>query len=420
MSAVESVVYWFSGGQTQYMRLYHCMNHDWFWISLTVSLDLSVAVGYAVIAAHWWKNQRFLPNSPAKRALGTIRNIFLFCGICGYLFIPIKMVWPAWRLYDFFMMALVYNTWRYAWSSKGLTVVYNELGRTGKLAADLARSRDESRRKSTFLNAISHDLRTPLNGLVLHADLAQVGVSVQDMTAVGDALQQIKASARAAAQMLDGLLEFARLDSADEPLHADLIELAPLIQEVVAPLEPEARAKGLHLRIDVPEHLALRTDRTRLSRILMNLLTNAVKFTTRGEVRVAVEPAGRAVEIHVTDTGIGVAPEDRERIFDEFFQVHNHERDRKKGFGLGLAIARQLARQMGGEITLVSGVGSGSRFTVLVPDLDVATLAELAQRSAVRDARGTDGFPVDSAATDTGQLACAVDPATGSVTCARR
>src|SRR5580704_17401927 len=169
---LNPILRWFSGGADHpYMPLYHCMSQDTFWVAVTVILDISVAIGYGLIAIHWWKNGRNVVHSPAKRALATIRNIFVFCGICGYLFIPVKMVWPAWRLYDMFMLALVFYTWRYALNTKNLKVVYSAISRSNQLAEDLAKSREESKRKSFFLNAISHDLRTPLNGLLLHADL---------------------------------------------------------------------------------------------------------------------------------------------------------------------------------------------------------------------------------------------------------
>src|SRR5687768_7384636 len=106
--AMQGIIDWFSGGEHQYMTLYHCMSHDNLWVAITVGLDIAVAAGYVVISMHWWRNERTLPDIPAKRALRSIRNIFLFCGICGYIFIPIKMFWPAWRLYDIFMMLLVY------------------------------------------------------------------------------------------------------------------------------------------------------------------------------------------------------------------------------------------------------------------------------------------------------------------------
>ena len=127
MSGWASLRDWFAGNG-RYTNLVHCMGHDTFWIVVTVALDFAVAAGYLLIALHWRKNQRYLADSPAKHALGNMRNIFLFCGICGYLFIPVKMVWPAWRLYDLFMVALVYTTWRYAWNAKDLKVVMQQIG----------------------------------------------------------------------------------------------------------------------------------------------------------------------------------------------------------------------------------------------------------------------------------------------------
>src|SRR5580658_1297515 len=189
-------VLWLSGGENQYMRLYGCMKHDVFWISLTIALDFSIAIGYVVIAWHWWRNQRNLPDVPAKRVLANIRNIFIFCGLCGYLFIPIKMVWPAWRLYDFFLMFLTYSTWRYVLSATNMKVVYSELGRTSELAAELERSQQESSRKSQFLNALSHDLRTPLNGLSLQATLADMAAQKDDKQALQQALLEIRASTK--------------------------------------------------------------------------------------------------------------------------------------------------------------------------------------------------------------------------------
>src|SRR5438105_315550 len=185
---------WFAGGPNGYMTLVHCMNHDTFWIALTVVLDLSVAAGYLLIALHWWQNERPLKASPAKAALGTMKNIFLFCGLCGYVFIPIKMVWPAWRLYDFFMLFLAYTTWRYAWNARDLKVIYNELGRSRRLAADLEKSQKEMREKGFFLNSISHDLRTPLNGLMLQAGLAEVALESEDSETLRRALQEIKST----------------------------------------------------------------------------------------------------------------------------------------------------------------------------------------------------------------------------------
>jgi len=130
MDAITHLMQWFAGGDPGYMRLYGCMRQDVLWITITILLDLTIAAGYAMIAMHWWKNARSLPPIPAKSAMGNMRNIFVFCGICGYAFIPIKMFWPAWRFYDIAMGFLVYFTWKYALSAKTLNVVYSALSRS--------------------------------------------------------------------------------------------------------------------------------------------------------------------------------------------------------------------------------------------------------------------------------------------------
>ncbi len=192
-----------------------------------------MALGYILIARHWWENEKLLPASHAKLALGNMKRIFIFCGTCGYLFIPIKMFWPAWRLYDIFMIALVFFTWRYALNARQLRVVYHELGRTKQLAFELEESRAESRRKSFFLNAISHDLRTPLNGLMLQADLAELSVSTQDHESLRESLREIKACARTTADLLSSFLELGKLDWSDDPSRESRFLLADLVQHIL-------------------------------------------------------------------------------------------------------------------------------------------------------------------------------------------
>jgi signal transduction histidine kinase len=378
------------------MTLFHCMSHDTLWVAITVTLDLLVATGYGVITLHWWRNQRTLPPSPARSALGNMRNIFMFCGICGYLFIPIKMFWPAWRLYDMVMFALVFYTWRYALNARDLQVIYTAIGRSDQLAADLAQSREESKRKSFFLNAISHDLRTPLNGLLLHANLAEISAGNGETAAVAESLAEIKAACRRTADLLDGLLEYARLESAAEGANDALFDLDTLVRDVLTAHAAAAAAKSLTLGDAPNTGLTLRTDRLKLDRILNNLLSNAIKFTTVGAVTIEVARLGNGMEIHVIDTGVGISADHRERLFEEFFQVHNHERDRQKGFGLGLAISNRLVRQLGGELRVDSTPDRGSRFTVALPGVVPSARAQVSsvagQPAAVQPAavRGDD------------------------------
>lgn len=371
MSVLVDVSHWLtgaSGDSPGYMKLSSCMRYDYLWIGITIALDLAVAAGYGLIAMHWWKNSRTLPPVPAKTALANMRNIFLFCGLCGYAFIPIKMVWPAWRLYDMFMVVLVYFTWRYAWKAKDLKVIYNELGQTTRLAADLEKSRKESAEKAFFLNAISHDIRTPLNGLMLQANLAEISANSNDEATLKQSVIEMKSAAHTVAKLLDSFLEYAQLASPAHALQTTRFELKPVIDAMLDKFRYAATAKGLTLHARVPSDLTVRLDSTCLERILTNLLDNALKFTASGSVRMEAETNGNGLEIHVIDTGVGISAQHQAKLFDEFFQVDNVARDKAKGFGLGLAIAQRLARHMGGDVGVESAVGAGSRFTVAFPD----------------------------------------------------
>jgi signal transduction histidine kinase len=386
--SIHPFIQWFAGGETPYMRLSDCMMGDRFWIALTVVLDLSVAAGYVLIALHWWRNCKSMPATPARAALNNMRNIFVFCGICGYIFIPIKMIWPAWRLYDLFMILLVYYTWSYAWSARDLKVIYSELGRTNKLADDLERLREESRQKSIFLNSISHDLRTPLNGLMLQNNLARIALKQGDQATVGEALLEVESGIRATSDMLDRLLEYARLSATEEKNALALFRLDELVEQIFRTYRPAAHGKHLELISRVPADTFLYTDKIKLERILNNLVHNAIKFTIQGSVTIDAQLASNSAELHVTDTGVGIAREDLDKLFNEFFQAHNNERDRTKGFGLGLAIARRLSLQLGGDLTVESAPGDGTRFSILLPGVTVDP-AQAAAR--------TEGLPIQGA-----------------------
>jgi signal transduction histidine kinase len=358
------LVQWFSGGPHEYMPLTHCMNYDMFWIRLTVILDLAVATGYVLIAMHWRRSERLLPPSPAKAALGNMKRIFVFCGLCGYLFIPIKMYWPAWRLYDGFLVVLIYYTWRYALRTRELRVIYEELGKTSDLRRDLEQSREDGRRKSYFLNAVSHDLKTPLNGLMLQAELADLNLESDDHEALRESLAEIKSCARTTADLLNRFLEIGRLDWSEEPSTLDQVELDEVIRSVTCQVRARVEQKGLRWHCDTPSALVIQSDRVKLERILLNLVDNAIKFTHEGVIQIRVDADATDVAIHVTDTGEGIGAENQGLIFDYFSQVHNSERDSRKGFGLGLAIARRLAQQIGGDLSVESQLGRGSRFTL--------------------------------------------------------
>jgi signal transduction histidine kinase len=207
-----------------------------------------------------------------------------------------------------------------------------------------------------------------------------------DLDTMAAALRDIKAGARVAADLLDGLLEYARLEAGADRGVADPVDVGAAVNNVISACSAAAAQKGLYVRANVPIGWTVHCDRQRLERILANLVTNAVKFTDEGGVRVEVDRGGDRegafVRLHVIDTGIGIASEHRDRLFDEFFQVDNAERNHSKGFGLGLAIARRLARQRGGDVTVESAVGHGSRFTVTLPAAPALSTAALPAAAA--------------------------------------
>jgi signal transduction histidine kinase len=144
------------------------------------------------------------------------------------------------------------------------------------------------------------------------------------------------------------------------------LRLRPLVEEAVLMVMPLAEAKGLSLRVDVPD-AQLVTDGVKLRQILLNLLSNAVKFTDRGEISLRARESEDRVEFQVVDTGLGIARENLDRIFEPFWQVEQRPTRRAGGTGLGLSVSRSLARILGGDVTVESRLGEGSTFTVLLP-----------------------------------------------------
>jgi signal transduction histidine kinase len=182
-------------------------------------------------------------------------------------------------------------------------------------------------------------------------------------------------NAVAAGELVTRLLEFAR--AGEDRMEAErLPAAAAVLRPVVNRFQPLAQERGLYLRLEAPADAEVWVDRQQFERVVSNLVDNTIKFTERGGVTVELippvrlpgqEPGGGGVRVRVRDTGIGIPSHSAGHVFDEFYQVNNHERDRKKGFGIGLAICRSLARQFGGDIRLIDTSPTGSCFEVLVP-----------------------------------------------------
>lgn len=243
--------------------------------------------------------------------------------------------------------------------------------------------------KSRFLAAASHDLRQPTHALGMFvARLAQLPHDGQTQTLIGN----LEASVRAMQDLLDGLLDISRLDAQSVPVQLRPFALADLFEKLRVGLSESAQDKGLCLRIR-PTDVWLMSDPSLLHRVLQNLLGNALRYTQQGSVLLACRVAddGKHVRIEVWDSGIGIAPENHQAIFKEFYQVGNSERDRGKGMGLGLNIVERTIRLLGHPLQLRSSLGSGTRFSLRVPLAPVGSdlaLQSMSQITSFNDPAG--------------------------------
>ena len=192
---------------------------------------------------------------------------------------------------------------------------------------------------------------------------------------VPELAQELHSSAMALVNLLGDVLDVARFDSGKIDVQETDFALGELLAEEFRRMQPLAREKHLAMEYDPPPPgLWVRADRIKLSRVVGNLLGNAIKFTDRGSVGLegAADGNGHA-RVRVVDTGVGIAMEHQRNIFDEFFQLRNPERDRNKGTGLGLTICKRLVDAMGGTLSVQSTPGAGSTFTVTLPNAGAAS-----------------------------------------------
>ena len=223
--------------------------------------------------------------------------------------------------------------------------------------------------KSQFLANVSHELRTPLNAILGYAAITLEGVSGPIGDGLRRNLSRIEANGRHLLALIDEVLDISRIEAGQMPVQVSAFDLGPLVQEVLLELEPLIHRARLDTAIDIDAGLpTLRTDRQKLKQILVNLISNAVKFTPQGRIVVRAAADGAAhVVLAVSDTGIGIDEEDQVAIFEDFRQVDATPRRAYGGTGLGLAICRRFAALLRGTISVSSALGKGSTFTVRVP-----------------------------------------------------
>jgi PAS domain S-box-containing protein len=235
--------------------------------------------------------------------------------------------------------------------------------RAARLEAETA-----SRAKSEFLAVMSHELRTPLSAIIGYEELLFDGITGPVNEGQRTQLARIKASATHLLSLIDEVLTLSRVEAGREVSHPECVPVYAALHDASMITEPLALEKHLELRAEpVPKDLEVWADPTKMRQILLNLITNAVKFTDTGSVVLESRRVSDSVEIMVRDTGIGIAPADHDRIFDTFWQVEQKSTRKVGGTGLGLSVSRRLARLMNGDLTVQSELGAGSTFTLRLP-----------------------------------------------------
>ena len=233
---------------------------------------------------------------------------------------------------------------------------------------DVTQRRRSERTRGQFVANTAHELRAPLTNIRLYVEEAiEAGVSSPDVVAAS--LNVVQTEARRLGRLVDDMLSVAEIESGAISIHRRETKLNTLFAELEQDFAAMADSKGVELAFDLPPKFPQAwLDRERISLALQNLVGNAVKYTDLGgRVDVAVHADDAALEIAVRDTGIGIAPEEQDKIFDRFVRSADERVVSRVGTGLGLCIAREIARQHGGDITLESELGRGSTFTLTVP-----------------------------------------------------
>jgi signal transduction histidine kinase/ActR/RegA family two-component response regulator len=243
----------------------------------------------------------------------------------------------------------------------------DELKRQNVIAEEARIGAEEaSRSKSRFFAAANHDLRQPLHSLGLFATALRNGTIDENGRKLID---QILLCTESLEQLFDNLLDISRLDAGQVEVKRELIPANAVLDRVQRTFAEPAEQKGLRLKVR-RSRVLLATDPTLLLRVLSNFVSNAIRYTNRGGVLVACRKRGRKISIEVWDTGMGIAPEQHERIFEEFYQLNNPERDRTQGLGLGLATVKRISNLLGHPLHVRSLPGRGSRFSIEVPTAD--------------------------------------------------
>ncbi|MCG3122556.1 MAG: Sensor histidine kinase RcsC [Phycisphaerales bacterium] len=392
----------FFTGFGSYRPRTHCMvtaggEPDWPWIATVVILTAAVITAYARIYVFWRRSYLEVDSCDRNRKLMDLARIFAWCALCGYAMSILAFVWPAYRLLAVMLGVLAFHSWRFAWSINDFKVSFSarkferelresQRVRTEELESLVAkrtaelelarREADEANHaKSLFLANMSHEIRTPMTAILGFSELLRT--EEMDGDDKHQYLDTVRRHGEHLLAVINDILDIAKIEAGELRIERIPCSAVQTVEDVCSLLYPRAAGKGVALRSTLSAGFPHRivSDPTRLRQILINLVGNAVKFTSQGSVTIecSVEPRSPqpgdacTVRFDVRDTGIGMTPEQVGGLFKPFTQGDMSTTRRFGGTGLGLAISRRLAEAMGGVLTVQSDVDRGSTFSLLLP-----------------------------------------------------
>jgi signal transduction histidine kinase/CheY-like chemotaxis protein len=258
----------------------------------------------------------------------------------------------------------------------GTVAVYSDITELRRQNLELEEARELSevanRTKSQFLANMSHELRTPLNAIIGYSEILQEDAVDSDQEQLVPDLKKIEGAGRHLLGLINDILDLSKVEAGKMDVFIEEIDISSLLDEVKSIIAPLVAKNGNKLELRLADHIgSMRTDRTKVKQCLLNVLSNASKFTQDGKLTVGVERLGTdrsIVQITISDTGIGMSEEQLGRLFQAFSQADASTTKKFGGTGLGLAITRHFCRLLGGDVTVASEVGEGSTFTIVLPD----------------------------------------------------
>jgi signal transduction histidine kinase/DNA-binding response OmpR family regulator len=278
----------------------------------------------------------------------------------------------------------------------GFVVIYSDITERRHYEEALSTARDQAeamnRTKSTFLANMSHELRTPLNAIIGYSELLQEDAADTGNTETVADLQKIEGAGRHLLELINNILDLSKIEAGKMDVFIEDIDLRALVDDVLSIVTPLVHKNGNKIEIVCPADIgSFRSDQTKVKQALLNLLSNASKFTSKGTVTLAVaRELDSRISFRVSDSGLGMTPEQLRRLFEAFSQADASTTKRFGGTGLGLAITRHFCTMLGGDVKVESTPGVGSTFTITLPDqAEIAAATD----SAARETGAPDGRP---------------------------